>query len=741
MNFKFCLQFLFLLLMFGCNRTEPTIDFGSGIEKNGLQIFNDKKLRFSMGLPYIQNKKMVIQTVSVYAKDSMQTISFTTDLSIQPIEIGINAFPSQNTLIVYMSTKGNPKSVNGDDFIGLSFDSVPGFDIGTAFFKYGSVKAWTYPQQIKTMDSLHTTDNQFFYWKYSDSLYAAMVPLGGNGYMSTLGKTENGKLCAKARSLMPNTEAQNVPLVAIAFDKNPYTLFEKVYQIGLTTIGKQQSLRKNKIYPPKFEKFMWCTWNSFMHTVDEKKILQGLESFKRKEFVLPNLLIDDGWSQVSAYGTGMLQALEVEKSKFPKGLKNTVSIAKNKYGVQNVGVWHAFNGYWAGIDSNSEIGKKYANMLVSYQDKVAWADKPVSTFYAPSPKNNAGFQFYNDWYTYLKSEGIDFVKVDNQLVADRMCRNNFTFAEGATNLHHNVQNAVRTHFDSHVINCMDMTTDAVYNYKNSAVARSSEDFFPENTSYKIDAGNAAIHVMCNVFNATWWSQMVFPDYDMFQTHHPQAQYHAVARAISGGPIYITDTPGKQNMEIISKLIYKNGTIIRSDQPAMPTEDCLFNVLEMKPLKVFSKSNSVGLLAIFNAADAESVHGTFSPSDIPNMEVAKSYILYDYYKKTAIEVQQSAVFDTDLPRLAHQLFYVIPLKNDFAAIGLIGKYNAPKTVISTVKNQNNYEITLVEAGDFVAFSKAKPIQIIDIKGNNLNFEYTNNCILIKNCAAKIVIKFN
>ncbi len=724
--------------MYGCNTSTPNEDFGSGIEKNALQIFNNQKLRLGLGLPYIQDKKMTIQTVSVSAKDSSQTISFTSDLSIQPIEIGLQAFPSQNTLIFSISTKGNQKSTNGDNFVGLSFDSIPGFEKGTAFYKYGSVKAWTYPQLIENIDSLKPSDNQFFYWKYTDSLYAAMMPLGGNGYMTTIGKTEDGKLCAKTRSLMPNIEAQNVPLVAIAFDKNPYKLFEKIYQIGLTSINKEASLRKNKSFPAKFEKLMWCTWNSFMHTVDEQKILLGLESFKKKGFVLPNLLIDDGWSQVSAYGTGMLQSLEVSKSKFPKGLKNTISIAKTKYGVQSVGVWHAFNGYWAGIDPNSEIGKKYYHLLVSYQDKVAWANKQDSTFFAPSPKNAQGFQFYNDWYDYLKNEGVDFVKVDNQLVADRICRNNITFFEGAANLQNNMQDAVKKYFDGHVINCMDMTTDAVYNYKSSAVARSSEDFFPENFTYKMESGNAAIHVLCNVFNATWWSQMVWPDFDMFQSHHPQAQYHAVARAMSGGPVYITDTPGLQNMDVISKLIYKNGTIIRTDQPAMPTEDCLFNVLETKPLKVFSKSNGIGLLAIFNTADADSIKGTFSISDIPELQ-SDTFIVYDYYKKLIKITDNKMSFDIQLDRLGHQLYYFIPLKNDFAPIGLVEKYNAPKTVLKYSQNKDNYEVILNEGGDFAAYSKSKPTEIRDDKGKKLDFSYTNQCILVKNCATRIVIK--
>lgn len=40
---------------------------------------------------------------------------------------------------------------------------------------------------------------------------------------------------------------------------------------------------------------------------------------------------------------------------------------------------------------------------------------------------------------------------------------------------------------------------------------------------------------------------------MFQTSHPWASFHAAARAVSGGPIYITDTPGKHNLPLLNQI--------------------------------------------------------------------------------------------------------------------------------------------------------------------------------------------
>jgi hypothetical protein len=41
--------------------------------------------------------------------------------------------------------------------------------------------------------------------------------------------------------------------------------------------------------------------------------------------------------------------------------------------------------------------------------------------------------------------------------------------------------------------------------------------------------------------------------DRFQTVHDYSGFHAAARCVSGGPIYITDVPGKHDFNLISQM--------------------------------------------------------------------------------------------------------------------------------------------------------------------------------------------
>jgi len=80
------------------------------------------------------------------------------------------------------------------------------------------------------------------------------------------------------------------------------------------------------------------------------------------------------------------------------------------------------------------------------------------------------------------------------------------------------------------------------------LVRNSDDFFPEiPTSHPW-------HVFVNAHNALFTQHLnLIPDWDMFQTVHDYSGFHAAARCVSGGPIYITDVPGQHDLDLIDQM--------------------------------------------------------------------------------------------------------------------------------------------------------------------------------------------
>lgn len=83
------------------------------------------------------------------------------------------------------------------------------------------------------------------------------------------------------------------------------------------------------------------------------------------------------------------------------------------------------------------------------------------------------------------------------------------------------------------------------------------------------------HMVHCAYNSLWMGNFIHPDWDMFQSTHPCAEFHAASRAISGGPIYVSDKVGKHDFNLLKTLVLPDGSLLRCDYYALPTRDCLF----------------------------------------------------------------------------------------------------------------------------------------------------------------------
>ncbi|CAJ1943799.1 unnamed protein product [Sphenostylis stenocarpa] len=84
---------------------------------------------------------------------------------------------------------------------------------------------------------------------------------------------------------------------------------------------------------------------------------------------------------------------------------------------------------------------------------------------------------------------------------------------------------------------------------------------------------AKLVLWCTVLT-TAMGNFIHPDWDIFQSDHACAEFQASSRAISGGPIYVSDSVGKHNLKLLKKLVLPDGSILWCQHYALPTRDCL-----------------------------------------------------------------------------------------------------------------------------------------------------------------------
>ena len=117
----------------------------------------------------------------------------------------------------------------------------------------------------------------------------------------------------------------------------------------------------------------------------------------------------------------------------------------------------------------------------------------------------------------------------------------------------------RPSWTANLVNCM--CHPFLMSYRHSSLARASDDFWPG------DPASHTIHIAHCVFNSLFVGEICVPDFDMFHSKHTAASMHAAARAISGGPVYVSDKPGRHEPSILQRLALPNGRLLRASQHA------------------------------------------------------------------------------------------------------------------------------------------------------------------------------
>lgn len=153
----------------------------------------------------------------------------------------------------------------------------------------------------------------------------------------------------------------------------------------------------------------------------------------------------------------------------------------------------------------------------------------------------------------------------------------------------------------HLVGCMCHSTENLYNYRETTLVRASDDFYPR------DKSSQTVHLVSCAYNSLMLGEIAICDWDMFHSKHECAGMHAAARAVSGGPVYISDPVGTHDPELLRRLVLSDGSILRTKIPARPTLDCLFhNVMKDKktPLKIWSVNEVGGVVGAFNVQGSE-----------------------------------------------------------------------------------------------------------------------------------------
>ncbi|KAH7859619.1 hypothetical protein Vadar_003337 [Vaccinium darrowii] len=569
---------------------------------------------------------------------------------------------------------------------------------------------------VETKDGSHIEPDQI--------VYTVFLPLIEGPFRSCLqgNSRDELELCLESGDV-ETTSDEFTHSVYISAGTDPFkTITEAIAAVKSHLKTFRQ--RHEKKLPGIVDYFGWCTWDAFYQEVTQEGVEAGLGSLTAGGTPPKFVIIDDGWQSVGWDSekkseptnqqpllrlTGIKENKKFQNKKDPTvGIKNIVSIAKEKHGLKYVYVWHAITGYWGGVQPGVKEMEQYGSLMkypmVSkgvVENEPTWKTDAIAVQGLGLVDPKKVYKFYSELHSYLAGAGVDGVKVDVQCILETLGAGLGGRVELTRMYHQALDASVSRNFpDNGCIACMSHNTDALYCSKQTAVVRASDDFYPR------DPVSHTIHIAAVAYNSVFLGEIMQPDWDMFHSLHPAAEYHASARAISGGPVYVSDAPGKHNFDLLKKLVLPDGSILRARLPGRPTQDCLFSDPArdgVSLLKIWNMNKYTGVLGVYNCQGAawntterkntfhqtrsEAITGFVRARDVHLIgDVALDpdwngdCAVYCHRDSNLITLPYNVAIPISLKVLQHEIFTVTPIKVlapgfNFAPLGLIDMFNA------------------------------------------------------------------
>lgn len=519
----------------------------------------------------------------------------------------------------------------------------------------------------------------------------ALLPLSGATTLTWL-SGEGNQLVLNLGTLGTAPAAGDLPLYAWSRAADVYTACRRVWEaaIGDPLIGASTRMRAEKRYPDIFKYLGWCSWEEFHAAIDADLLLDAADKLDASPLPIRYMLVDDG--HLDHDDKRRLASFETNE-KFPNGWRDLMA-KRSDDGLSWFGLWLNFNGYWNGVAPENRLGDLDDRMLTNNAGAKLPDTDPLSST-----------AFYDAMIAAARKAGYDFVKVDNQSNNLALYRGTESPTACAVANQQALETACARHMDG-LINCMAHGTACYLNTRLSVVNRCSED-------YKLnDLACAKRHLHNSYGNLPWLGQTMWGDHDMFHSNDPVCgRMMAVSKAVSGGPIYLSDAPDAFVPGHVSPLCYEDGELLRPVAPATPTADCVFaNPFEDDaPYKAVAPlEGGATAVVAYNLTEPEkSVSGAITRDDYLAAgalvqgdsqgwaPVGDDLLVYDWYEGTGSRLDGE--YPIELDAFSDRLLLLCPIVGGWAIVGRPDKYLSPAAVEVIRACEREITVRMKESG--------------------------------------------
>jgi hypothetical protein len=557
--------------------------------------------------------------------------------------------------------------------------------------------------------------------------YLAVLPLTG---AKTIGWLEGkgGKLLLHVGNLGTARVVGDVPAVAWCRSDDPYAALSGVWKraIECEPIRGQIKWRQDKPLPHFVNYLGFCTWEEYRTNYDAKKLVSMIRDLNAADVPVRWIQIGAGHHDLKPLGklgSGQkLNSFNPSPTKFPEGWQPVMDALKPDR-VAWLGVFQALNGSFGnGIHPENELGdlNRYLRPVPGNQLQ-------------PQNSPEAAGAFYDAMLGTVGRNGFKFVKMDFQTLNTAIYLGTEDPVGSAVNNERAYQRAVEKYLEG-TINCMAHNPVCVFNTGNSNITRVSEDYAKGNLRHAIRQINNCYGNL-PIIGQTCWG-----DFDMFHSSDQvSGKIMAVAKALSGGTVYLSDKISEIAADRVKPICYQDGQTLRPEAPPAPLPETFF----LDPFKsgkafraIVPLAQGAAAVVAYNLTEPQKeVAGTVSPADyLRRSAMLQPYpgatpmpreglVLYDWRKGQAERFTSEKKFT--LRNFNEDRFFLLcPVTDGWSIIGRSDKYLSPSAVELVSRTPREIVVKMVESGPLAIWSeKGEP------KAEGYRSEFANGLLKI------------
>lgn len=542
--------------------------------------------------------------------------------------------------------------------------------------------------------------SQIAFFQLKGGRCLVLLPVPGKSCISWLKAGENGEVLLETGTLGTTAvKEKEAPRLCWGVGANIYEACRRAWQQALAceNLATETAPRIRKTYPEMFRYLGWCSWEQYKKNISMNLLLDVASRIKKSPLPIRWILVDDGFQQQQNL---KLKSFSPNPRTFPNGWGPIMAQKDAK--IRWIGIWHCYYGLWNGIDPNNDLGAKLNKGFV----------RRGAALY-PGATASAAEDFYKAFMGSVRQAGFDFVKIDVQSAYLKSVAGDGNPARMNAQTSQALEEACRGQKLA-LINCMAHGPMNMFHTRYSAVTRCSIDY------HLGKAADAKSHIYQSYANTVWLGQTVWPDHDMFHSSDPFCgRLMAVSKALSGGPVYLSDAPENFKEDDIMPLCRSTGEIYRPLAPAVPLPDSVFGnpFSSGRPYRViaplpngaaavaaYNLSQSGGnMTATLSGADYRSAAALLSPTEKKDwLPAGEGLVCFDFYDQKGAQLNKE--YSAELNGFSDRLLLVAPILSNWAVVGRADKYLSPCAVKQGIRySDKELALTLDESGPLVVWS--------------------------------------